>query len=93
MCITELLSCIVEINTLQINYTLIKKNKEVKAGGLLNSFQRLYMCAKLLQSFPTLCNFMEPRVPPGSTVHWILQARILEWVAKLSSRESSRPRD
>ena len=31
--------------------------------------------------------------PPGSSVHWILQARILEWVAIPFSRESSRPRD
>ena len=36
--------------------------------------------AKLLQSCPTLCN---PRdcSPLGSSVHGILQARILEWVA------------
>ena len=31
--------------------------------------------------------------PPGSSVHGILQARILEWVAVPSSRGSSRPRD
>ena len=31
--------------------------------------------------------------PPGSSVHEILQARILEWVAMLSSRGSSQPRD
>ena len=31
--------------------------------------------------------------PPGSTVHGMLQARILEWVAMLSSRGSSQPRD
>ena len=31
--------------------------------------------------------------PPGSAVHGILQARILEWVAIPFSRESSRPRD
>ena len=31
--------------------------------------------------------------PPGSPVHGILQARILEWVAMPSSRESSWPRD
>ena len=30
---------------------------------------------------------------PGSSVHGILQARILEWVAMLSSRGSSWPRD
>ena len=29
----------------------------------------------------------------GSSVHGILQARILEWVAMPSSRGSSRPRD
>ena len=31
--------------------------------------------------------------PPGSSAHGILQARILEWVAILSSRGSSQPRD
>ena len=31
--------------------------------------------------------------PPGSSVHGILQARILEWVAIPSSRGSSQPRD
>ena len=31
--------------------------------------------------------------PPGSSVHGILQARVLEWVAMSSSRGSSQPRD
>ena len=31
--------------------------------------------------------------PPGSSVHGILQARIVEWVAISSSRGSSKPRD
>ena len=31
--------------------------------------------------------------PPGSSVHGILQARILEWAAISSSKGSSRPRD
>ena len=31
--------------------------------------------------------------PPGSSVHGILQASTLEWVALSSSRGSSRPRD
>ena len=53
---------------------------------------RTYMHAKSLQSCPTLC---DPRdySPSGSSVHGVLQARILEWVAMLSSRESSWPRD
>ena len=35
------------------------------------------------QSCPTLCKPMDGR-PPGSSVHGILQARILEWVAVIS---------
>ena len=37
------------------------------------------VCAKALQSCPTLCNAMD-RSPPGSSVRGILQARILEQV-------------
>ena len=36
-----------------------------------------HMCAKLLQLGPTLCDSMDCS-PPGSSVHGILQARILE---------------
>ena len=36
--------------------------------------------AQSLQSCPTLCDPMDYS-PPGSSVHGILQARILEWVA------------
>ena len=42
---------------------------------------------KVAQSCPTLCN------PMDYTVHGILQARILEWVAFPVSRGSSQPRD
>ena len=38
------------------------------------------MCAKLLQSCLTLCDPIDCSLP-GSSVHEILQARILEWVA------------
>ena len=48
--------------------------------------------AKSLQSWLTLCNPMDCS-PPGSSVHGILQARILEWVAIPSFRGSSCPRD
>ena len=44
------------------------------------------------QSCPTLCNPMNCS-PSGSSVHGILQARILEWVAIPFSRESSWPRN
>ena len=36
--------------------------------------------AKLLQSFPTLCNPIDGS-PPGFAVPGILQARVLEWGA------------
>ena len=45
-----------------------------------------------VQSCPTLCDPMDCS-PPGSSVHGILQARILEWVAISFSRGSSWPRD
>ena len=44
------------------------------------------MRAKSLQSCPTLCHPMDCSLP-GSSVHGILQARILDWVALPSSRE------
>ena len=44
------------------------------------------------QSCLTLCDPMD-HSPPGSFVHGILQARILEWTDMPSSREPSQPRD
>ena len=43
-------------------------------------YKALCVCAKLFQSCPTVCDPRNYRLP-GSSVHWILQARILEWVA------------
>ena len=50
------------------------------------------MCVWVAQSCPTPC---DPKgcSPPGSSVHGLLQARILKWVASSLSRGSSRPRD
>ena len=48
--------------------------------------------AKLLQSCLTLCDLMDCS-PPCFSVHGVLQARILEWVAMPFSRGSSQPRD
>ena len=49
----------------------------------------LFLCVKVkvAQSCPTLCD------PMDYTVHGVLQATILEWVALLFSRGSSQPRD
>ena len=48
--------------------------------------------AKVIQSCPTLCDPMDCRLP-GFSVHGILQARILEWVAYPFSRGYSQPRN
>ena len=48
--------------------------------------------SEIAQSYLTLCDPVD-RSPPGSSVHGILQARILEWVAISFSRGSSQPRD
>ena len=53
---------------------------------------QLNMKVKVAQSCLTLGNPMDCS-PPGSSVHGILQAGVLEWVALPSSRGSSRPRD
>ena len=51
------------------------------------------MCVwEVAQLCPTLCHPMDYNLP-GSCVHGILQARVLEWVAISYSRGSSRPRD
>ena len=50
------------------------------------------MLAQLLESCVTPCDPMDCS-PPGSSIHRILQARILEWVAISFSRGSSWPRD
>ena len=48
------------------------------------------MCS-VAQSCPTLYDPMDC-ISPGSSVHGILRAKILEWVAMPSSRGSSQPR-
>ena len=47
-------------------------------------------CAQFFQLCLTLCNLLDCS-PPGSSVLGILQARMLQWVAMLSSRGSCQP--
>ena len=51
----------------------------------------VYSCC--LQLFRHVQLFATPRSPPGSSVHGIFQARMLEQVAISCSRGSSQPRD
>ena len=57
------------------------------AGGSRLSMMDTHMPAKSLQLCPTLHGPVDCS-PPGSSLHGILQARILEWLAMPSSRGS-----
>ena len=52
----------------------------------------MHLWSESLQSCLILCDSVDCS-PPGSSVHRILQARKLKWVAMSSSRGSSWPRD
>ena len=59
----------------------------------LNPFPVWYPAeSEVAQLCPTLCNPMDCSLP-GSSLHGILQARVLEWVAISFSRGSSQLRD
>ena len=62
----------------------------VKIGKLI--YEYIIVVALITKLCLTLWDSMDCN-PPGSTVHGISQARILEWVAISFSRKSSQPRD
>ena len=83
------------------SYTILLKkvtlhSSYIRCGHKSSLTETLNMCvcvsAKSLQSRPTPCIPTDCSLT-GSSVHGILQARILEWVAMPSSRGSSWPRD
>ena len=61
------------------------------AGDLGQGLAHRKVKVLVAQSSPTVCDSMVCR-PPGSSLHGILQARILEWAAMPFSRGSSQPR-
>ena len=65
------------------------RNSEIRFGRL-NSFGESE--SEIAQSCPTLCDLMDCSLP-GSSVHGVFQARVLEWFAISLSRGSSHPRD
>ena len=69
------------------------RNKETDLIVLKFPFTSIVCkCVSITQSCPTLCNPLDCS-PPGSSVHGVLQARILAWVAIPFSRGSSQPED
>ena len=70
-----------------VDHTMLGSQKNFQKNWTFNLGSRYVLLTWLCmhaQSCPTLCNPMECS-PPGSSVHGILQARILEWVAISSS--------
>ena len=59
-------------------YRLLKYFQDIP--NFIKKERVYYAAAKSLQLCPTLCDPTDGS-PPGSPVHGILQARILEWVA------------
>ena len=55
-------------------------------------FREVFPLMLVTQSCPTLCDPVDCSLP-GSSVHGIFQARVLEWVAIPFPRGSSRARD
>ena len=82
-------SCIaVRLFTIQATRKDLIKEKDILSVSLfLNLHAHL-----AIQSCPTLCDPVDCNLP-DSSVHGIIQARILEWVALSSSRGSSWTRD
>ena len=76
-------------NPCNANATLNFGNK--KGGRQASSRKSLPHVPKLINTPATLCNPIDWS-PSGSSVHGILQARILEWVALSSSRRPSQLR-
>ena len=72
------------------------EGRKRREGGKLEGRKVFYSSLKskvlVTQSCPTLCDPMDCS-PPGSSVHGILQARLLEWLTIPFSRESSQSRD
>ena len=64
----------------------------VRLQSHLHPAQNDHVCVLVTQSCPTLCDPVDCS-PPGSSVHGIVQARILECVAISFSRGSSQTRD
>ena len=78
----------------QASYLTFLKSSVLIGNGFYSCFFLInYMCVCLVAQFClTLGNPLDC-CPSGSSVHGILQTRILEWVAMPSSRASSLPRD
>ena len=98
-CFTTVISHLV-VNNLSFHVSCLWIIKDHDQGTALKELH-LHLALKesgsgsgseVSQSCPTLCDPMDYSLP-GSSVHGIFQAIVLEWIAISFSRESSWPRD
>ena len=76
-----------------VRFCIIKFNKIVCLRQIVFGDQREQKKeSEVAQLYLTLCDPVDCSLP-GSSIHGIFQARVLEWVAISFSRGSSRPRD
>ena len=76
---------IVELKYMELN--VLSAQLFCKSKIVLNESE-----SEVAQSCPTLCDCMDCSLP-GSSIHGIFTARVLEWVAVFFSRGPSQPRD
>ena len=81
-----------ETTTILYMYIIIHQNIIILEIQCTINVMHLKVKMWVALSCPTTCDPLDCSLP-GSSDHGILQARILEWVAMLSSRGSSWPRD
>ena len=67
-------------------------SSEIRADDILFKVPKCRLCGLVTQVCLTLCKSLDCSLP-GSLVHGISQANILEWAAISYSRGSSQPRD
>ena len=86
-------------HSLHTFYSLRTRHKEMRPLGqdlawrlVANLGSVVLTAGTWAQSCPTLCDPMACSLP-DSSVHGVLQTRVLEWVAISSSRASSPPRN
>ena len=80
---------------LEVSFTMVCSPRflySIISGNNTITFNTWRSEVKFAQSCPTLWD-SKYCSPPGSSVHGVLQARIMEWVAIPFSRGSSQPRD
>ena len=86
---TYVMNILFNVTVEKQNYWFLKKLTHLLWRNKL--WMKVEVKVWVAQSCLTLCDPMN--CSPPSSVHRILQARILEWVAFLFPRESSQPRD